>query len=255
MGGIGDIFGSRADRQSSLSRNQRGISQLFTESLADIFRGNDLNALFQSRPGTVPLFGGSENAQLLQNLMRAPSRSNAALQELLSGSPTDSSAIEASMLRSFDRRVAPRIRQEFGRHGALLGSKRGEAVGEALGDVQGQIGTLQAGLRESARNRQLQAVSIPLQQALGQIQGFGALTQQQVGQQQFNQQFLENQRRFDVGFPFGAGSGFTGQGQTNTFTSPGIGQQGLQLAGKLIGGPNGLGSGNNGIFGRGGIFG
>lgn len=85
-----------------------------------------------------------------------------ALMDLLAGTPTDSSRIESHMLRQFDREIAPRINEGFAGISGSLSSRRNTTTANALGDLQGQIGALQVGLTESARNRQLQALGAAL---------------------------------------------------------------------------------------------
>lgn len=208
---------------------------------------------FESKLGKFdkgPFFEEGAANEFLQNLRNAPGKSSAALNELLSGAPQDISGLKRSLetdaFRRFDRFAAPRIQSQFARHGASFGSRRGEAVGRSLGDLQSrlssQIGGLQTGLIESARNRQLQATSIPLQQALGQIGGFQALRGGRLGEQGFRL----NQRRqglAEILAPFGVAQGFLGRGSQALSASPNTTSQYLQGFGTLLGAGGGLGGG------------
>lgn len=85
-----------------------------------------------------------------------------ALADILAGSPTDITGIEEAMRRRFHRETVPDINAAFADVGGTLSSRRGETVARAGVDLDTRIGQIQAGLTESARNRQLQGVSLAL---------------------------------------------------------------------------------------------
>lgn len=125
-------------------------------------------------------------SELLQSLMGGDPRVDNALTSLLSGKasnvkPAWRKGVLEPSLRQFDRQIAPRMESQFAQHGGSLGSRRGATVSQALGDVYsnatGQLAQMQLAAGESAKQRQLAAAGIPLQQILGQVQGFSTLSQ------------------------------------------------------------------------------
>lgn len=206
-----------------------------------LFNGGLSNRLDQ-RFGDQSFFEQGTADEFLQNLRNAPGRSQGALDSILSGEQQDTSQFERDLttnaFRRFDRFVAPRISSQFGGLSSSLSSRRGETIGRAATDtgsqLNAQIGQLRTGIQENARNRQLTAIGIPLQQALGQIGGFNALRGGRLGEQNF---FL-NQRR--QGFneqlaPFQTALGFLGRNSQALSSTPSTGSQVAQGLGGLAG--------------------
>lgn len=171
-------------------------------------------------------FPGARN-QLLEQLLNVggDSRTQSALTDLLSGKATNvkpfwRKGVLNPALRQFDREIAPRMEAQFAQHGASLGSRRGSTISQALGDVysnaQGQLAQMQTAMRESAKQRQLSALGIPLQQTLGQIAGFQTLSQTGINP---ILAFLRSQTTT----------------QPDAIASPGIGGQLMGLGGTIFG--------------------
>ena len=116
-------------------------------------------------------------------------------------------AVEKPIFKTFEREIEPRIRSGFSGLGSTFGTRRGLAVQRALGDIgdtlasqlstaQFQNQRLQAGLAESAAERQIRGVGLaqqfeaqPIQRA---SQLFGAAEPfRQVEQQRLSAEFAE----------------------------------------------------------------
>lgn len=215
---MGGSFKPDIGSTSQLGPDQLFINQKFG-SLLNTFLNQSLGSDF-----------GLAGRGFLSDLQGIRSETAPALKELLSGQPQDlrsffNKGILDPALRGFEQEISPRINQQFAGLGASFGNRRAVEQSRVLGDIQtnaqSQFAGIQASARESAKNRQLQAVGIPLQQTLGQISGLGSL-----GQQTFNplQNFLS--------------------GTTNALSAtPGVGAQllqGLGAAPGVIGAYKGL---------------
>jgi hypothetical protein len=71
-------------------------------------------------------------------------------------------------LRTFEQRVQPQISSAFARHGATLGSARGNAISQALTDVFTQAQASRAGLQQQALGLGGQFQQAPLSQTISQ---------------------------------------------------------------------------------------
>lgn len=134
------------------------------------------------------------NPNLIDRLQRGimgntglQSDANHALHQQLSGKPDLSQSqnyfnkgLLEPALRGFDRNVAPQIKDYYAGQGATFSTARGNALTQARGDVfanaQSQLAQYTANAIEGAKNRQLQAIGIPMQQQLSRIQGIGSLS-------------------------------------------------------------------------------
>ena len=148
-------------------RSTRNSRQLFIEQLLK----RQLTGLF----GAKGQFGGAQR-QFLESLQGVTGLTKNALTEQLSGKPTGAGAILTQSLRAFDQEIAPRINRGFARQGASFSTRRGVETGRQLGNLRADFQSQLVGLSESAKQRQLSAIGIPLQQSLGQISGLSGLT-------------------------------------------------------------------------------
>jgi hypothetical protein len=155
------------------------------------------------------------------------------------------SAVADPLLRTFDRDIAPRIRDEFAGQGATFSTRRGEASRRALEDLQSNLASqlataqmrnqlsqaeieTQTNLHQAGLNANLQQTGIdarragieggfqlerlPLQQTLG--LSAGLLPYQAMAQQQLDRQYDEFNRLDPANNPFtGLSNQFTGQNQ------------------------------------------
>lgn len=140
---MGDFFDPNITNVSKVSGAQQSVQQLLSQQFGSLFARNELTDATRE-----------------------------SLLDLLGGTPGDISAISDAALRRFDLDIEPRIGAGFAKHGASLSSRRGIEVGRSLGDLQSQVGVIQAGLIESARNRQLGAAQAALN-PFGTAAGFG----------------------------------------------------------------------------------
>ena len=148
-------------------RSTRNTRQLLIEQLLI----QQLGGLF----GAKGQFGGAQR-QFLEGLRGVTGLTKNALAEQLSGKPTGAGAILTQSLRAFDQEIAPRISRGFASQGASFGTRRGVETSRQLGNLRADFQSQLVGLSESAKQRQLSAIGIPLQQSLGQIAGLSGLT-------------------------------------------------------------------------------
>lgn len=204
---MGSFFKPDIDAHSTLTPWQEQIQKLLGGSLGQMFGGGAALTPALQQSLVKQLMGGGVGQK----------EANVALRQILRGDQQTENIWNRSVLqpslRAFDQEIAPRISDSFASHGASFSSRRGATTANALEGVMSSANAQLAGMVEAGRNRQLAAIGIPLQQTLGQISGFGGLNQA----------------------IYGPALQFTGQ-QTQALTStPGVGQQGLQLAGGLLG--------------------
>lgn len=213
--------------------------------------------------GLIPELQGVAQQLGQVDLTQFLGQQEGALQRALSGVPAANlgpretarffqKAVATPLLRTFDTEIAPRIAEGFAGGGATFSSQRGRAQREALEDLQtqlaGGLGQFQlsnqqfnAGLQESALQRQLQAVGIAEQQALAPLNRLSSLTQalgpfQQQAQAErtggFNE-FLRLTEEADPFLQFGLGtigkSEFAAQPGQQLFSGGGA------LAGSILG--------------------
>lgn len=165
FGGIGSLVGvgdkPNVMSPTTLDQYQQYLERLFTRRYPNTF----------------------EN--MLQQLNHAHPRVDRAIQQQLSGRPQDTghlfrTGILQPALRNFHRAIQPQIEDAFAGQGATFSTRRGQAVTDALSgvysDAQSQLAQQQFASVESARQRQLQAIGLPLQQTLGQIQGIQGIS-------------------------------------------------------------------------------
>ena len=149
-------------QRSTRNTRQLTIEKLLMRQLRDLF-------------GATGQFGGAQK-QFLESLQGTTELTKDALSQQLSGKATDASAILTKSLRAFDQEIAPRIGRGFARQGGSFGTRKGVEIGRQLGNLRADFQSQLVGLHESAKQRQLSAIGIPLQQSLGQIQGLSGLT-------------------------------------------------------------------------------
>lgn len=128
------IFSPSTESVSGLNAPQRGVAR-------------DLGSLLSG------LLGGTE----------LPT----ALLDLLSGTPTDITAIEEGAFRNFRERGIPQINAQAAGLSATQNSRRVGEIARAAGDITSQLAGIKAQTIESARNRQLGAFSAVVNPSVG----------------------------------------------------------------------------------------
>lgn len=198
IGGAASLFGSHGGGKpkstSTLSPQQQEVST----SLADFLlgkvnkKGERAGGLLQN--AQVPDLDKSFNRiKSLLSSFYSPQSSifgpQGAIGNALGGQPSyDVSPqitqdyfqknLYAPALQTFDEQIAPRIRESFAGPSSAMNSRYGSTVARTLGDISTGLNAqmaqvlqqnqqLQASLNESARQRQSQAATLPLNLAMG----------------------------------------------------------------------------------------
>lgn len=152
---MGDLFAQpELQARSNLSPQQQSLHSPLAGFLQQFFggTGNGMTPEMQGLQKQLLSSGSDQSQQMAQDIF--------------------SKALLGPALRGYDQQIAPRINESFAKIGGTLSSRRNDLQARTLGDITTNATGQLAGMLP-------QIMSFPLQQTLGQIQGLGALQQQQ----------------------------------------------------------------------------